>query len=249
MGARRSGNAGSCILPMFITINITNLRTYPRISLKRAIGPNHMSNNLKIPSPWSQLALFMGLAGGTLILYGIFANAIYQYYGILGQIRADTVWGNTRAIGVIKWVQALSSIMVFGIPGYFYARLAFRDRPLHQLGLRPAVKVNFYLLAILLLLISLPLEGWLGDLNKRLPLPAWMTQMEKSNDRQILAFLKVNTPFDIVINLLAMAALPAFFEELFFRGALQRILIHIFRNPWAGIVATGFLFSAIHMQF
>lgn len=208
-----------------------------------------MSNNLKIPSPVSQLALFMGLAGGALIFYGIIGGAIQQSAGIMSEIRTGTAWDNPRAINILKWLQALSSIMVFGIPGYFYARLVFRDRPLYQLGLRPAVKINFYLLAILLLLISLPLEGWLGELNKRLPLRAWMIQAEKSNDRQILAFLKVNTPFDIFINLLVMAALPAFFEELCFRGALQRILINLFRSPWAGIIVTGFLFSAIHVQF
>ncbi len=191
----------------------------------------------------------MGLLGGALIFYIVIGGAIQQSAGIMGEMRAGTVWDDPRALNVVKWLQALSSIMVFGIPGYFYARLVFRDRPLYQLGLRPAVKINFYLLAILLLLIALPLEGWLGDLNKRLPLPQWMTQLEKDNDRQILAFLKVNTPFDIVINLLVMAALPAFFEELCFRGALQRILINIFRSPWAGIVATGILFSAFHMQF
>jgi membrane protease YdiL (CAAX protease family) len=208
-----------------------------------------MSNNLKIPSPWSQLALFMGLLGGALLLFGIIATSIYHSAGILDEIRAGTVWGDVRATGVLKWVQALSSILVFGIPGYFYARLTFRDRPLYQLGLRPAVRSNFYLLAILLLLISLPLEGWLGDLNKHFPLPQWMIQAEKDNDRQIMAFLKVNTPLDIPINLVVMAALPAFFEELCFRGALQRILIHVFRNPWAGIIVTGILFSAFHMQF
>jgi membrane protease YdiL (CAAX protease family) len=223
---------------MFITIKSQNY------ALNRG-----MSNNLKIPSPWSQLALLMGLLGGSLIFFGIIATSIYHYAGILGEIRAGTVWADSRATGVLKWLQALSSILVFGIPGYFYARLTFRDRPLYQLGLRPAGQSNFYLLAILLLLISLPLEGWLGELNKHFPLPQWMIQAEKESDRQVMAFLKVNTPFDILINLLVMAALPAFFEELCFRGALQRILIHVFRNPWAGIIVTGILFSAFHMQF
>ena len=191
----------------------------------------------------------MGLLGGALLVFGSIAIFIYQSAGIAGEVRAGTAWGDLRAIGIMKWVQALSSILVFGIPAYFYARLTFRDQPLYQLGLRPAVRSNFYLLAILLLLISLPLEGWLGDLNKHFPLPQWMILAEKENDRQVMAFLKVNTPFDILINLVVMAVLPAFFEELCFRGVLQRILIHVFRNPWAGIVVTAMFFSAVHMQF
>ena len=210
----------------------------------------HMSNNnLKIPSPWSQLALFMLTLGGALIFYTVAGGLIAQATGITAEVRTGTAWDDPRAIGILKWLQGLSSVIVFGIPAFCYAMLTFRDRPLYRLGLRPAIPGSFYLLAILLLLIGLPLEGWLGDLNKMFPLPGWMTQMEKDTDRQVTAFLKVNTPFDIVYNVVIMAALPAFFEELCFRGVLQRILIQIFRSPWTGIVVTGIFFSAFHMQF
>jgi membrane protease YdiL (CAAX protease family) len=208
-----------------------------------------MSNNLKIPSPWSQLALFMLTLGGALIFYTVAGGLIAQSAGIAGEVGTGAAWDDPRAIGILKWLQALSSVIVFGIPAFCYALLTFRDRPFYRLGLRPATPGNFYLLAILLLLIGLPLEGWLGDLNKMAPLPGWMTQLEKDTDRQVTAFLKVSTPFDIIYNIVIMAALPAFFEELCFRGVLQRILIQIFRSPWAGIVVTGIFFSAFHMQF
>lgn len=209
----------------------------------------YMPNNLKIPSPWSQLALFSLTLGGALIFYSVAGGLIAQGTGVTGEIKTGAAWDDPRAISILKWLQALSSIIVFGIPGVCYALLTFRDKPFYRLGLRPATPGQFYLLAILLLLIGLPLEGWLGDLNKMVPLPGWMTQMEKDTDRQVAAFLKVSTPFDIVYNVLIMAALPAFFEELCFRGVLQRILIQIFRSPWGGIIATGILFSAFHMQF
>ena len=54
---------------------------------------------------------------------------------------------------------------------------------------------------------------------------------------------------DIAINLFIIALLPAICEEVCFRGALQRVLIHIFKSPWAGIILTAILFSAFHMQF
>jgi uncharacterized protein len=208
-----------------------------------------MSNNLKIPSPWSQLALFMLALGGALIFYSVAGGLIAVSTGVAAEVRTGAAWNDPRAIGILKWLQGLSSVIVFGIPVCCYALLTFRDRPFYRLGLRPATPGNFYLLAILLLLIGLPLEGWLGDLNKMAPLPGWMTQMEKDSDRQVTAFLKVNTPFDIVYNVVIMAALPAFFEELCFRGVLQRILIQVFRSPWVGIVVTGIFFSAFHMQF
>jgi membrane protease YdiL (CAAX protease family) len=208
-----------------------------------------MSNNLRISSPWSQLAIFLGIAGASMFIYAVLANALYFSSGISGEIRTGTVWFDPRAIGILKWGQTLSSIVVFGIPAYCYAKLTFRDGPIHQLGLRPAGRVSFYLLGIVLLLISLPLVEWLGELNKAIPLPGWMNQLEKSDEQQITSFLKIRQPFDPVINLVVMAALPAFCEELFFRGVLQRILIHISGKPWLGILLSGFLFSFFHLQF
>jgi hypothetical protein len=117
------------------------------------------------------------------------------------------------------------------------------------LGLRPATQIIFYPLAILLLVFSLPLEEWLGELNKGIPLWHWMTRAEQDNDRQVETFLKVRHPFDPVVNVLVMAVIPAFCEELCFRGALQRIMIQICKRPLMGILVSAFLFSFFHFQF
>jgi membrane protease YdiL (CAAX protease family) len=61
--------------------------------------------------------------------------------------------------------------------------------------------------------------------------------------------LKQNTLKDLLMNLLFIAVFAGVGEELFFRGVLQRIFIKMFNNPWAGIIATAIIFSAIHMQF
>jgi hypothetical protein len=208
-----------------------------------------MTHNVKIPSPWSQLALFVGLLGASLVLYALLVAAIYHPTGGLRNADPAALLNDPRMMNTLKWLQALSSVIVFGIPGFFYALQTFRNRPLTHLGFRPAVKGNFYLLAVLLLLVAFPLEGWLGEVNRQFRLPVWMNQLEKDNDRQIAAFLRTDSVFGMVINLVVVAALPALFEEVCFRGALQRILISIFKNPWTGIVVTGILFSAFHMQF
>lgn len=197
-----------------------------------------MSNNLKIISPWSQLALFLGLLGGSLILAGIAILAIPGYH-----------IDRPMTAGTLKLIQTVSSMILFGLPAWLYARLTFRDRPLYHLGFRPAVRDSFYLAAICLLLLSFPLEGWLGMLNRQLALPHWMVRLEQENDKQVETLLQAGTSFDVFINLLVIAVIPAIFEEICFRGALQRIMIRICRSPWAGIIVTGIIFSAFHMQF
>jgi membrane protease YdiL (CAAX protease family) len=207
-----------------------------------------MSNNLKIRSPWSQLALFLGLLGLALILGVMGASAIVlAKTGISAGGHIDV--NDPGLLPAKKLAQAFSTIIIFGLPAFFYARKTFQAEPLRSLGLRPAEKNVFYALGIILLLVALPLEGWLGMVNKQIPLPEWMIRMEKDNDQQVVAFLQLHSSFDIVINLFVIAFLPAIFEELCFRGALQRILIGIFKSPWLGIVVAGAFFSAFHMQF
>jgi membrane protease YdiL (CAAX protease family) len=198
-----------------------------------------MDKNLKLPSPWMQLAIFFMLVGGGIVLLTF----------IVGLIPGIPRGGIPTDPGTQKLEQVLMSLCLFGLPAFFYAILTFKDHPLSDFGFRPATKNIYYLLAPLLLLFAFPLEGWLGMLNQRLPLARWMISSENSRDQQIIDLLKIRHSYDLWINLLVVAILPGIFEEMCFRGALQRILINIFKSPWAGIVVTAFLFSAIHVQF
>ena len=207
-----------------------------------------LKNYLKISSPWSQLGLFFGLLGGGLILASVLSVAILTAKGVAtGHGNPDL--SDPGLTGALKLIQGLSTVIIFAIPALLYARLTFREDPDYFLGFRKAEKNIFYLLAVALLLFSFPVEGWLGQLNKGLPLAPWMIKMEEDADKQIDIFLRVSSPVDVYVNLFLIALLPAVCEEACFRGALQRILIHAFKSPWAGIIVTGIFFSAFHMQF
>lgn len=206
-----------------------------------------MTNKLRIPSPWSQLAVFLGLWGACLILSFILVTIIYHIAAV--SMTPNSGLTSPTAIDVGKLAQALFSMSMFGLTGFLFGRLTYRERPGYELGLRAPTKANFYLLAIALLIAAIPLEEWLGELNKQIPLWHWMIKAEQDNERLLESFLKINHPFDPVINVLVMAAIPAFCEELCFRGALQPILIRICKRPWAGILATAFLFSFFHFEF
>jgi hypothetical protein len=207
-----------------------------------------MQTNLKIPSPWSQLALFLVLFGAFFIITNIIAGGI-----LVAKLGVHDMHGidiaDPKITPTLKFIQAFSSIFLFGSTALVFAWRTFGDRRFYYLGFRPAGRANFYMLGILLLLFCIPLEGWLGQVNKAIPLPGWMTDAEKGADKQIAAFLKPGSPLDVVINLFIMALLPAIFEEMCFRGVLQRILIAMCKSPWVGIVVTGAVFSFIHFQF
>jgi membrane protease YdiL (CAAX protease family) len=211
-----------------------------------------MGTNFKrsVPSnPWSQLALFLLLLGAAFIFANIVGGGILVAKLGIGEIHQGMNFSDPHLTGVLKAIQALSTIIIFGIPAFGYAWRTFRDQPMHYLGFRPVDKKIFYLLAIILLVGSIPFEGWLGQLNKGVHLPGWMIKSEADADQQITAFLKANSILDVLNNIFIIALLPAIFEEACFRGALQRILIQLFKSPWAGIIVTAIFFSAFHFQF
>ena len=76
-----------------------------------------------------------------------------------------------------------------------------------------------------------------------------MKQSEESAAKITSLFLKVDSISGLIYNLLLIAFLPAFGEELLFRGTLQPLLKEQTGNKVAGIVLAAVIFSALHMQF
>ena len=205
-----------------------------------------MIGHLRIKNPWSQLALFLGLFGVAFILTGLISILIYQANGVNPQ-KPDLT--NPDVINTMKGVQATMSVVLFMLPPLLFAQFTFTGRYSYFLGFRKAQKSNMYILAVIGMLLSFPFVLWLGELNQVIPLPDYLNNLEEDASRQMTSFLKVENTRDVLVNLFIVAVLPAIGEELCFRGALQRVLIHISKNPWIGIILTAFLFSALHMQF
>ena len=100
-------------------------------------------------------------------------------------------------------------------------------------------------LALLGLLFLLPAVVWIGELNESVPLPEFMRVMEEEQLKMIEAALYGEG--SLILNLALVALTPALFEEVFFRGLVQRN----FERAWGaslGIVATGVVFGLFHLR-
>lgn len=197
-----------------------------------------MIGHLRIKSPWRQLAILLAFP---LVL--ILAGALVPTEST--QVNLT----DPQVVNGLKWAQAISSIILFVLPTFLFAVFTFTGKYTYFLGFKKAEHANMYVLAALCILMAFPFVFWLGQLNQRIHLPSSIVELENKASGQMEAFFKSNKPVDVFVNVIIIGLLPAFCEELFFRGALQRILIQITRNPWAGIILTGFLFSALHLQF
>lgn len=197
-----------------------------------------MIGHLRIKSPWKQLAVLMAFPV-LLLLAGVLITTAPPKSNL----------ADPQVINAMKWSQAFSSVILFLLPAFLFAVFTFTGKYTYFLGLKKAEKMNMYVLAMLCIFLAFPFVFWLGQLNQLIPLPASMVELESKASGQMEAFFKSNKPVDVFFNVIIIGLLPAICEELFFRGALQRIVIQLVRNPLAGIMITGFLFSALHMQF
>jgi membrane protease YdiL (CAAX protease family) len=109
------------------------------------------------------------------------------------------------------------------------------------------------MIGISILLFSLPLVQWLGELNRIVEFPPalaeWMREKEDEANDTVKALLGLHTVKDLLLNIVFVAGLAAVGEELLFRGVLQRMFFQKFGQAWPAILLSAFLFSSMHMQF
>lgn len=153
------------------------------------------------------------------------------------------------ALTYLRIMQVIQSISVFVLPAFVFAYLAI-DSPLQWLGFGSFNRPARSALAGLIFIVAIqPVINYMVELNHLLPVFDWMIEAEHQAEELTQSFLQMNNPTDLLINLLVIGLLPAFGEELLFRGVLYRLSIGISRSEHKAILVTAFVFSAVHMQF
>ena len=153
----------------------------------------------------------------------------------------------------IRGMQLVQFIGLFLVPSWI-AGYFFTEKPATQyLGFRKPSHPGFWVVGIMVILISLPLVQWLGEVNRAIQFPAELTQWIKDKENEandtVKALLSLRRPADLFLNLIFIAGLAGVGEELLFRGVLQRVFVKWFGQAWPAIIAAAFLFAALHLQF
>lgn len=207
--------------------------------------------------PFLQLMLLLMLC---LMTGGLFAYLAISTASWLGDFQLQDILegklNDAAAVPVLWYIQGLSALGAFVVPGLIFAFYWDFETPWAPLGLQNATKPSFYSLTFLLMLVSIPLVYSIYAFNQQINLPAGWEELEKSwklqEDRAastIKLMLEAPGILALTINVCILVLLPAFGEELIFRGLLQRIFQQALANQHVAIWITAILFSAIHMQW
>jgi hypothetical protein len=148
-------------------------------------------------------------------------------------------------------IQAFSTIFLF-----FGASLLIIYWPL-RLTLKPffpSVSLKDIGLTVLLVLSFLVVNSAIGEWNLNLDFPDgsfedWARTSEESLKTLTEHLTNFQSSTHFVLGFVVIAIIPAVTEELLFRGLIQNFLYKATHNPHIAIWFTGFIFSAIHLQF
>jgi membrane protease YdiL (CAAX protease family) len=194
-----------------------------------------MQTYLKTRPAGSQLLLFIGVSIlFFVILSFIAAPVLSAITGIsLFDIAKQDTWRN-NVEGVSTFMRGMivaQFLGLFVLPSFLYASMA-DPKPGQYLGLKTPHHHNFWPIAVLLLLVSIPLVELLGFLNQKIQFTGaiynWMKAREEEAASQVQFLAARHTVKELFLNLFFIAVLAGIGEEIFFRGVL---------------------FSAFHLQF
>ncbi|MDE6497417.1 MAG: CPBP family intramembrane metalloprotease [Muribaculaceae bacterium] len=128
--------------------------------------------------------------------------------------------------------------------------------PAQLLELRGGVRFPMAVLALSVIVISVPAMNWVIKLNESVsftgslaPLIDAMRSMEDNAVAMIEKLQGSGSVGDLFVNILILGVAAGISEELFFRGALQRLLSLGGMKAHTAIWVSAIVFSAVHMQF
>ena len=215
-----------------------------------------MKGLLKTKSAGTQFLILISIALASFFIIGLLGTVLLSK---ISGMSLETMSDNSKwdyndgtLVTVIRGMQIIQFISLFLIPTFLCAHFFSTDSKKY-LGLKSPSNIGYFLIAVAVLLLALPLVNFLGELNRNVQFPAgiakWMKEQEAEASKSIQAVLSKHTIKDLILNIVCIAGLAAVGEELLFRGVAQRLLIKLCKSPWAGIIISAFIFSAMHVQF
>ncbi|MCB0525215.1 MAG: CPBP family intramembrane metalloprotease [Saprospiraceae bacterium] len=148
----------------------------------------------------------------------------------------------------------LGHLFAFGVSGWLTVSIFYRSlsagilNQANYLGIRKAPGLTMSGLAILLMTVSIPFVLYSLNINKLIPIPDSFIELERQTEEAIKGLLHMDNVWELLANLCIIALFPALFEELVFRGVVQKQIMRKIGNPWLAIFVASLIFSLAHFQ-
>lgn len=139
----------------------------------------------------------------------------------------------------------LNALLSFLVPASLFARL-ISDRPAAFLGLNNKGNKNIIAWIIVLGICMMFFLPAIAEALQKIGLGQSADELQKQRQAMEAAYFVNNDIVTLLRNIFLLAFVPAFCEELFFRGILQRFSFLLLKKKWPAIIFTSLIFAAIH---
>ena len=182
-----------------------------------------------------------------LLVVGYILSAVI---GVVAVFVAKT--NNMTELAILRISQIGSQILTFVMPPILYACIT-KEKPMRYLGFNNIPLWS--LLGVALIFTIMPLNSVLAEWNANVKLPESMAALDEIikslselMQETLEKMVNVGDISGLIINLIMIAGLAAFGEELLFRSVLQSFLVKKCKNAHIGILITSIIFSLIHFD-
>ncbi len=193
----------------------------------------------------------------SLLFASIFGLALaIPFWGMdLLDMAGNKDYSDPSTLNFLKYYQIINQLGLFVFPPILFAYWASRKFAIYlHLNVKPQLKV--LVISTIIIFVALPFISWLGEINKNMSLPEWlsgienwMERMEVESNQLIVAFLNVKSLSGMLFNVFMIAIIPAIGEEFLFRGVVLRLFKEWTKNIHFAVIISAILFSALHLQF
>ncbi len=166
-----------------------------------------------------------------------------------------TSWGEAITTTKMRILAIVQDVLVFIVPAVVCALMITRI-PATLLCINRKMRVITLVLAVLTMAAAAPAMNAIVAWNASIHLPesmaifeTWLRENETSAAKSISYILGGTGIADLIMSLLIVGIAAGFSEELFFRGAFQRLLGTSGINPQLAIWIVAIIFSTFHFQF
>ncbi|QES90066.1 CPBP family intramembrane glutamic endopeptidase [Rhizosphaericola mali] len=214
-------------------------------------SPSGIPKNGEIYTPAGQFGILFGTTIACLILGTFIAIIPFLVKGV-SFVNVGTAMFDPKYANAARLAQTLSTICMFLFPALILTA-NIKKKPVEYFHLNAKSSVKTWQWLVLIVVCSFAVTGLMGDINQWIPIPKnWATYFQGLEDayyKEVFALMQMHGIGDLIVSILLVAALPAFLEELYFRGSLQSVFVKWFKNPHVAIIVSSIIFSAIHGSY
>ena len=201
----------------------------------------------------AMLLVFLGmgffLAAGVQLIIGMRMIPAGTPLKDMGNVMLEAMT-KPENVSYTRLAQVAGTFCLLFVPAFLYNWVT-NGRNSFWLGFNRHINVSQVVLGFFIMFAANFLASPLEDLSKAIlvHLPSVDTMaksLEKAYNDQVLALSNLKSWPEYLVALAIMAFFPALFEEMFFRGAVQGLLVRWWKMPLVAILVTSLIFSLIH---